>query len=292
MKHSKFPYIVLTPLLLLLIVFTALPILGSIGISFLDYNPLRETGNRFIGLENYFRIFRDELAGYAFKGTLYFVLVSTVANLCITLLIAQLLASLESNRWRTLFRVAFFLPCVAPSSAVASIWMRSLLPVKTGLINMTLGALGMAKINWLDAGHLMGSIIVISLWADIGYNIILFVSGIEGIPSTYREAAEIDGAGPIRRFFRITLPLMNRTFVFVSITTIISYFQAFTHFMILAGGTGGPNHVAMVMSTYIYEIGFSQKNMGYASALSVVLFLVILAVTLVQRRLTRADWGY
>ena len=180
---------------------------------------------------------------------------------------------------------------MAPLAAVAVVWMRCILPPKGGLINLGLGLLGISPINWMDASHLMNAIIMLSLWADIGYNIILFISGIEGIPTNYFEAAEIDGAGPIRRFFSITFPLLNRTFSFVLITTVISYFQAFAQFSILAK-EGGAGRSAYVMSTYIYNMGFVSKDMGYASAVSVVLFAVIMLCTLIQRRLVKVDWGY
>lgn len=291
MKHSKFPYIVLTPLLLVMCVFIVIPIIGSIAISFMDYNPLRAEGNSFVGLKNYARLFTDDLFTLSFKNTMIFVVSVTLLNLCLSLIVAQLLAGMRSARMRSVFRVTFFMPCVAPLAAVAIVWQRCILPVKGGLLNMALSVFGIAPINFLDAQHLMLSMVMLTLWADIGYNIILFTSGIEGIPTSYSEAAEIDGAGPIRRFFSITLPLLNRTFVFVSITTVISYFQAFAQFSIIAKA-GGAGRAGYVMSTYIYDMGFVNKDMGYASALSVVLFAVIMCITLIQRRLTKVDWGY
>lgn len=291
MKHSKFPYFVLIPLLLLMFVFIVLPIIGSFVISFMDYNPLRAEGNCFVGFKNYARLFTDNLFSKSFVNTMVFVLSMTVLNLVMTLIVAQLLAGLQSGHWRSFFRVTFFMPCVAPLAAVAIVWQRCILPVKGGLLNMGLTVLGLSAVNWLDTQHLMFALIMLSLWADVGYNIVLFTSGIEGIPTNYFEAAEIDGAGPIRRFFSITLPLLNRTFTFVSITTVISYFQAFAQFSIVAKG-GGSGYAGYVMSTYIYDMGFVNKDMGYASALSVVLFMVIMVFTLIQRRATKVDWGY
>lgn len=293
MKRSKFPYIVLIPLLSVMFLFIMVPILGSVVISFMDYNPLRAdgAGNMFVGLKNYVRLFGDHIFLKTLSNTLYFVVVMTVINLVFTLLVAQLLVGLRSARWRSLFRVTFFLPCVASLSVVAVVWSKALFPVKGGLLNMGLGLLGIPAVNWVDADHIMNSMILLSLWADVGYNIILFISGIEGIPTSYMEAAEIDGAGPIRRFLSITFPLLNRTFTFVLLMTLISYFQVFVQFQIIAKG-GGQDYAAYMMSTFIYSMGFGNKEMGYASAGAMIMFIIIMAFTLVQQKLNKVDWGY
>lgn len=288
MKHSKFPYLVLIPILVLMTVFIIVPIIGSFGISFMDYNPLRTSGNNsFIGLTNFKKLFTDTLFQKALVNTFLYVGIFLAVNMAFTLTVGQILAVLRSGKWRSVFRVAFFLPCVAPLTAVAVVWGRSILQSKGGLLNMMLGT----KINWLDADHLMLSMIVLSLWADVGYNIILFTSGIEGIPRSYYEAAEIDGCGPIRRFFQITFPLLNRTFVYVLITTVVSQFQAFAQFAVMAK-KGGAGYSAYLLAPFIYDTGFELKNMGYACAVSMVLFLILLICTLIERRVTRADWGY
>lgn len=292
MKKSKFPYLVLTPMLLLLTVFVALPIIASFVISFMDYNPLRSEGNALVGFKNFIRLFQDEYFIIALKNTFYFTLVASVINLILSVLFAQLLCSLHSNKSRSLFRVLLFMPCVAPLAASAIVWARSIFPLKGGLLNMALGALGMAPVNWLGSvAMVMPSIIAVTLWADLGYNIVLLISGIEGIPGDFYEAAQIDGAGALRRFFQITLPLLSRTLSFVILMTIISYFQAFAQFSIMVKG-GGVGYSASVLSTFIYEKGFTNKDMGYASAVAVVLFIIVMVVTMVQRRMSKTDWGY
>lgn len=291
MKRSKFPLLVLTPMMLLLIVFIILPICGSFVIAFMDYNPLRETGNSFVGLRNFSALISNDLFHKAFLNTLYYVFVMVGINLCFTLVIAQVLSSLKSNKWRSLFRVNFFMPCVAPLAAVAIVWQRCLFPAR-GALNMMLGLFNIPALNWIfEASTLMPSLLILSLWADVGYNIVLFIAGIEGIPGDYFEAAEIDGANTIQRFFKITLPLLGRTLSFVIAMTFISQFQAFAQFSIIAT-EGGPGRAGYVLSTYIYNMGFKAKDMGYASAVSIVLFLLILLVTVVQKRLNRVDWGY
>ncbi len=292
MKKSKFPYLVLAPMLLLLFLFVALPILGTFGIAFFDYNPLRKgVGDQFIGFQNFLALLKDDLFRDTLWNTLYFVLVVVGINLCLTLAIAQVLCSLRSNKWRSLFRVSLFMPCVAPLTAVALVWLRTVLPTKSGGLNMMLGLLNVSSINWLGASMLMPSLILLSLWADVGYNIILFIAGMQGIPDDFYEAALIDGANTMQRFFKITLPLLGRTLAFVIPMTFISQFQAFAQFSIIAG-QGGQGRAGYVLSTYIYNLGFRLKDMGYASAVSLALFALILVVTVVQRWLNRTDWGY
>lgn len=292
MKKTKFPYLVLVPMMLLLIVFIVVPIIASFVIAFMDYSPLRETGNRFIGLANFKALFRDELYIASLKNTLVYVAVFVVINLALTLVTSALLCQLSSNKWRSLFRTAFFMPCVAPLAAVTVVWQKCLFPTRGGALNMILGKLGMAPLDWVgNARTLMMSIIILSLWADVGYNTILFIAGMQGIPRDYYEAAEIDGAGAVRRFFSITMPLLTRTFSFVCIMTIISQFQAFAQFSILAP-TGGPSRSAYVLGTYIYREGFVVHDMGYASAISVTLFLIMLVITLIQQRMNKVDWRY
>ncbi|MCL1854694.1 MAG: sugar ABC transporter permease [Clostridia bacterium] len=292
MKKSKFPYLVLTPMLILLFLFVAVPIAGSFVISFFDYNPLRRgTGDQFIGLQNFVTLFQDEMFHTTLLNTLYYVFVMVGINLCMTLVIAQVLCTLTSNKWRSLFRVNFFMPCVAPLAAVAIVWQRTILPTKGGGLNMLLGLVGAQPMNWTNAAMLMPSLIMLSLWADVGYNIILFIAGIQGIPEDFYEAAHIDGANAVQQFFKLTLPLLGRTLAFVVAMTFISQFQAFAQFSIIAK-EGGPGRAGYVLSTYIYNVGFKVKDMGYASAISLALFALIMIVTVAQRRLNRVDWGY
>jgi len=292
MRKSKFPYVVLSPMLLLLFLFVAVPIAGSFVITFFDYNPLRAEGNRFIGLQNLSALLTNDMFHAVVLNTLYYVFVMVSINLCMTLVIAQTLCALRSNKWRSFFRVNFFMPCVAPLAAVAIVWSRVVFLTKGGVLNMLLGLLGGQPINWMSASMLMPSLIILSLWADVGYNIILFIAGIQGIPDDFYEAAQIDGAGPMKRFFMVTLPLLGRTLAFVVPMTFISQFQAFAQFAIMTNDGGGAGRAGYVLSTYIYNVGFRSKDMGYASAVSLALFALIMIVTVAQRRFNRVDWGY
>ncbi|MCL2035382.1 MAG: sugar ABC transporter permease [Oscillospiraceae bacterium] len=291
MKNNRFVAIVLVPALTLLTLFVIIPIMGSFFFSLFDYNPLRNQ-NHFLGLGNYARLLQDSTYIKSFQNTLIFVFVTVAINIALTLVLGQFISGVKRRWLRNLFLVAIFLPCVAPVANSAVVWSRSMYPTKGGLINVLLMALDITPVNWVGSPlMLMPALIIFTIWVDIGYNTVLFTAGIDGIPKDFYEAADIDGAGHIIRFFKITLPLLGRTFSFVTAMTIISHFQMFAQFEIMARD-GGPGKAGQVLTTYIYYSGFKAKDMGYASAISVTLFLLILAVTLVQQRLNRVDWGY
>lgn len=291
MKNNRFVYFVLLPIFLLLAVFFVLPIVGGFAISFFDYNPLR-TINHFIGFENFGKLMSDKIFLKSTTNTLVFVGITVTLNIIITLVLAQLISMLPWPKLRSFFRVIFFMPCVAPLIASSVVW-GGLYATKYGLINNFLKTFfGFSPVNWLGtASYVMPAIIIFTLWADIGYNIILFSAGMDGIPSDFYEAAEIDGAGMVKKFFYITLPLLGRTVSFVVAMTIISHFQMFAQFQVLAK-LGGPENSGNVLTYYIYKTAFQTKDMGYASAIAVVLFILIMIVTVIQQRLNRVEWGY
>ncbi|MDR0655424.1 MAG: sugar ABC transporter permease [Treponema sp.] len=292
MKNTKFVIVVLTPVFLFMLVFQVVPIFLGLGISLFDYNPLRAE-NHFIGFSNFVRIAKDPVFYKAFGHTVYFVVLSTGFNIVLTLLIAQIISAFKRNKIRSLFRVIFFMPCVAPLAATGFIW-RMMYDKRFGLINMFFSSFfGIAPRAWLgEAGTVMNAIIVFSLWADIGYNILLFCAGIDGIPSDFYEAAVIDGAGPLSRFFKITLPLLARTMCFVLAMTLIFYFQTFAQFEVMQNNHGGPNDIGLVLSLLIYRTAFVSKNMGYASTISLALLALIMIFTIISQRLNKVDWGY
>lgn len=291
MKNNRFVACVLIPAFLFLGVFSIAPLFYGLGISLFNYNPLNEV-NPFVGLENYRYMFRDPLFWGAAKHTVFFVAVATVLNITITLFLAQVISTLHSNKLRSTFRTILFLPCIAPLVGSALVWRTGILNTRGGVLNMILGWFGVAPINWLgSADHVWTAIIIFTLWADIGYNVVLLSAGIDGIPNDFNEAAMIDGANAVQRFFFITLPLLGRTLAYVLMMTLIGFFQAFVQFNVLAQ-QGGPNHASEVLSLYVYNQGFVNRDMGYASAVAFALFVMIFVVTMIQRRLNRVDWGY
>lgn len=291
MKNNRFVASVLVPIFLLIIVFLFIPLLLGLGISFLDYNPLREQ-NQFIGLENYLKLARDPIFLKALKNTIFFVFITVLFNIVFTLGLSIFISALPSNKYRSFYRMMYFLPCIAPMVGSTSVWGSRVFSTRTGILNTILVQLGGKQINFLgNADTVMWAIIAFTIWVDFGYNTILFSAGLDAIPGTYQDAAKIDGANAWQRFTRITLPLLERTFVFVLIMTIISHFQMIVQFMTLAT-RGGPNYASTVLTLYVYNLGFVTKDMGYASAVALVLFSIIMAVTLIQRRFMKTDWGY
>jgi multiple sugar transport system permease protein/raffinose/stachyose/melibiose transport system permease protein len=292
MKNTPFVAAVLFPVIGLIVVFQVLPVFFGLAISLFDYSPLNAS-NTFVGAANFSRLVSDPVFYKSFRNTMYFVLVAVGANIVLTLLIAQIISSFRNNRSRSAFRIIFFMPCVAPLAASSFVW-KLIYDRKYGLINTLLTRFfNLPGQSWLgDPVLIIPSIIVFSLWADIGYNIILFCAGIDGIPHDYYEAATIDGAGAAARFFRITLPLLARTTYFVVIMTFISYFQAFTQFEVMQPQHGGANDVALVLPLHIYRTAFVDKNMGYASVISIALFLIIMIFTALSQRINRAGWEY
>jgi len=291
MKDDRFVALVLIPAISLLTLFLVIPIIGSFGISMYDYNPLRAS-NDFLGLDNYKRILTDPVYIKVVRNSLVFVFTASAINIALALLLAQCISNIKRRSLRNLSLVAIFLPCVAPLANSAVVWSRSLFPPRTGLFNIILTAFGLTPVDWVGGVQtLLPSIILFTVWADVGYNTILCTAGMEGIPRDFYDAADIDGAGPVYRLFKITFPLLGRTFSFITAMTLISHFQMFGQFMIFARN-GGAGNAGRVLTTYIYHIGFTAKDMGYACTISVTLFFITLAFTLVQQRLNRVDWGY
>ena len=289
--NRKFLLIVLVPVFAQVFVFMLLPIFGTGVISFLEYNPL-QAANRFVALENYRALLHDEAFFIALKNTLVFTFVTVTLNIMISLLTATLISQLRSNKTRSFFRMIVFLPCMAPLVASSVVWARSIYQTKGGLLNSILMLFGSQAISWIgDARYLMISVIIFTIWADIGYNVILFSAGIDGIPRDLFQAAELDGAGRWRLFRFVTLPLLGRTMTFVSLMTLISHFQMFAQFNVLAL-KDGPQQSGLVLTSQIYKTAFVYKEMGYAAAISMVLFLIILLVTIVQQRLGKVEWEY
>lgn len=290
-SNRKFLLIVMIPIFLHMTIFLLLPILGGGVISFMDYNPMRAQ-NTFIGGANYTQLVNDPLFWTALRNTLVFTLFTALLDVCIPLALAALISQLKSNKTRSFFRMVFFLPCIAPLVASSVVFSRSIYPLKSGLLNMMIKAMGGTPLNWTgDSRYLMLSVILFTLWADLGYNTILFTAGMDGIPADLYEAARLDGAGRWQTFRRITLPLLARTSTFVTLMTLISMLQMFAQFDVMAL-RGGPQYSGLVLTSYIYKTAFNNKQMGYAAAISMALFAITLVISAVQQKASKVDWEY
>ena len=291
MASKKFVILALIPMILHLLIFMILPILGGGVVSLMEYNPLR-SDNVFVGLDNYVKMLGDDVFYKALVNTLIFVFATVIINISLSLTIATLISQLKSNKTRSFFRMIVFLPCIAPLVASSVVWARSLYPTSSGLLNIIIRACGGNAVNWLgDANVLMISVVIFTIWADIGYNTLLFSAGIDGIPQDLFNASDIDGAGRWRKFRSITFPLLGRTFAFVGIMTLISHFQMFAQFDVIAY-KNGPQNSGLVLTSFIYRTAFEHKEMGYAAAISMALFIIILIITLIQQRISKVDWEY
>src|SRR6059036_2465794 len=275
------------PALLAIGAFFFVPVAASLLLSFTDfdvYAVARPDRLRFVGLGNYLRLLGEPRFWTALGNTAYFVVVGGPLSVAASLGAALLLEA-KVARWKGVFRTVFFLPVVTTLVAVAVVW-RYLYHPRHGLLNLLLGVFGIGPIDWLgDPRWAMPAIILLAVWKNFGYNMLIFVAGLQRIPAQLYEAAELDGAGPWARFRYITLPQLAPTFVFVGVITAIGYFQLFAEPYVMTGG--GPLKSTLSMVLFTYEEGFRWWRLGSAAAIAFVLFFIILAATLVQLRVQR-----
>jgi len=287
MSASRAAFFFLAPALLVLALFFFLPVAAALLLSFTDFDiyALASLENtRFVGLRNYIALLNTPLFWKALKNTFYFVLVGGPLSVAVSLLAALAVAS-KLTRFKTLFRTVFFAPVVTTLVAVAVVW-RYLLHTRYGFLNAALGVFGVAPVDWLgDPKWAMPAIILLAVWKNFGYNMILFLAGLQNIPEQLYEAARIDGAGPWQQFRRITLPMLAPTFLFVAVITMIGYFQLFAEPYVMT--RGGPVQSTVSIVYLMFEEGFKWWNMGTASAVAFVLFAIVLVATLIQFRLQK-----
>jgi multiple sugar transport system permease protein len=277
----------LAPALVLIGVFFFLPVAAALVLSVTDfdlYGIANPANTRFIGLQNYIRLLHTPDFWSALKNTFYFAFVGGPLTIAVALGAALLLSS-KLVRFKGFFRTVYFTPFVTTLVAVAIVW-RYLYHTRYGLFNYGLAHLGIGPIDWLGDPHwAMPAIILMAVWKGFGYNMLIFIAGLQAIPDELYDAAEIDGAGPFRRFFSITLPMLAPTLVFVAVITMIGYFQLFAEPYVMT--QGGPLRSTTSVVLLMYEEGFRWWRMGYAASIAFVLFVVILLATLVQFRLQK-----
>jgi len=277
------------PALGLIVLFFVVPVVAGFLLAATDFD-IYGIGDlstaRFVGLSNFTALLHDPVFWQALGNTFYFVLVGGPLSVGVSLG-AALLVNARLARFKGLFRTVYFAPVVTTMVAVAVVW-RYLYHPRFGLLNQLLAMVGLPDVNWLgDPRWAMPAIILMAVWKNFGYNMIIFVAGLQGIPTTLYEAARVDGAGPWQQFRRITVPALRPMLVFVGVITMIGYFQLFTEPYVLTGGTGGPLNATLSLVMYMYKQGFRWWNIGFAAAVALVLFFIILAGTLVQMRLQR-----
>ncbi|MEV8521085.1 sugar ABC transporter permease [Dyella marensis] len=287
MNPQRAAWLFLAPALLVLGLFFLLPVIAALALSLTDYDlyalaDIRDL--RFVALGNYWELLHRPLFWSALGHTLYFVLVGVPLSIVASLGAALLLNS-PLARCKPLFRTALFAPVVTTVVAVAVIW-RYLFNTKYGLANYALGGLGIHPVDWLgDPRWAMPTIILFAVWKNFGYNMIIFLAALQAIPADLYEAARIDGASPLRQFRHITLPMLGPTLLMVGILTVSGYFQLFAEPFVMT--EGGPLQSTTSVLYLMYEEGFKWWNLGSASAVAFLLFLIMFAVTAVMLRVAR-----
>jgi multiple sugar transport system permease protein len=285
--QTRAAWVFVGPALALIAILFFLPVLAGLLLALTDFDiyAIGSTSNaRFVGLRNFQQILHNPDFLTALRNTLYYVIVGGPLSV-LTSLGAALLLNARLVRLRGLFRTIYFAPVVTTLVAVAIVW-RYLYHPRYGLLNYVLGWLGIAPVDWLGSPHwAMPAIILLSIWKNFGYNMLIFIAGLQAISQDLYEAAGIDGAGAWKRFVHVTLPGLAPTFLFVSVTTMIGFFQLFAEPYIMT--QGGPLKSTTTLVLLMYQEGFRWWRMGIASTLAVVLLLATLVGTLLQLRLQR-----
>lgn len=286
-REARAGWALSSPALLAIFLFFVLPTTASLILSFTDFDiyALADIGNlRFVGFDNYTRLFGNALFWKAMGNTLLFVLFG-VPLIVILSLAAALLVNARTLKWRPVWRVALFAPYVTTLVATAVVW-RYLLHTRYGLINYVLGGFGIEPVDWLgDPRASLPAILIFIGWKTFGYNMVIFLAALQTVPRELEEAARVDGAGAWMRFRHVTLPAIGPTILLVSILTVAGMFQLFTEPYVMT--QGGPAQSTVTVLYFMYEEGFKWWNLGSGAAVAFILFLCIFAVTLVQLRLAK-----
>lgn len=281
-------YLMIFPVVAGLLVFYIYPIFKVIIDSFYEVGSFNKRS--FVGLDNYLTMFNDPKMWSSLFNTFSYVIVIVPGTIIISLILAALLNT--KIKGRGFFRVVYFIPAITMGAAVAMIW-KWMYNSDHGIINAILNVLGFDSVNFLtNPNTALLSICLVSIWINVGYNMIILLAGIQGISKTYYEAAAIDGASPVKQFFGITLPLVTPTLFFVLITNLIGTFQTFDTIYMMIKESGIAMEATQSMVMYFFRNAFSYSKKGYASALAVFLFLIIMLVTLIQMKLQKKWVNY
>jgi multiple sugar transport system permease protein len=287
MAGNRAVILFLGPALVAIGVFFFLPVLAAFALSFTDFD-IYALGSfafaRFVGFKNYAQLLSDPLFWKAFRNTLEFLLIGGPLSIAVSLGAALMIQS-KLVRWKGFFRTAFFTPVVTTLVAVAVIW-RFIYHPRFGLLNYLLSLVGIGGVDWLGDQHwAMPAIILMAVWKNFGYNMVIFIAGLQNIPAELYEAASIDGAGRLQQLRTITVPLLAPTTVYISILTMIGYFQLFSEPYVMT--QGGPLNSTLSIVLLMYQQGFRWWNMGYSAALAFVLFAFILIGSVIQSRIQK-----
>jgi multiple sugar transport system permease protein len=289
---NKTPYFFLAPAIILLTIFSILPIFVALIISFTDLDLVGIadwSSISFVGMENYKEVVSDPIFVKSLFNTLFYVVIGVPLVIIISLAIA-LLINFGKARIFKAFRVVFYMPSITNVVAVAVVWSYLYNP-QLGLFNHVLNLFNLPDVPWLtDPTMAKVSLILLALWRAIGINMIIFLAALQGIPKTYYEAAQLDGANNWKQLTKITIPLLRYAIFFVSITTMIGWLQFFEEPFVMTNG--GPLDSTTSVALFIYRNGFQFSNFGYAAAGSFILFIAIIIITMIQFKLQNKQQDY
>ncbi|MFF3341127.1 carbohydrate ABC transporter permease [Streptomyces flavidovirens] len=274
------------PALALLSVFVYLPLVQNFGFSTLTWD-IYSGSQEYVGLENYRELFDDPVFWSSFANNLWYAVISIVFQVFGALLLAALVESVGSERWGRALRAVYFIPS-AISLTVAGLLFYFVYEPNLGLLNHALDAVGLGQFGraWLgQESTAMFAVIAMSQWQGFGYCTLLFAVAIQRIPSELYEAASLDGVGPVRRFFHVTLPLVREMTGLMMMVTVSGAFQVFNEVMVMT--SGGPNNSTQVLGTWLYRNGFVRNDFGYAAAIGTVIFMITLTIAMAQLWITR-----
>lgn len=287
-NQTRAAVILLFPALTLITLFYIIPVLGSLVLSLTDfdlYSVGDASNTRFVGAKNYRAMLANPVFWQALRNTLYFSLVGGPLTI-MAALAAALLLDAKLARFKAFFRTIYFAPVVTSIVAVAVVW-RYVYHARVGIMNRVLDWFGIAPIDWLgDPKWAMPALIILAIWRGFGYAMVIFLAGLQGVPEELYEAARIDGAGPLRQFWYVTLPELTPTFLFVGVVTAIGFVQVFAEPYVMTPD-GGPLNATLTIVMLMYREGFRWWNMGYAAAVAFILFALVLGGTLLHTILRR-----
>lgn len=278
-SRNRWGIVFILPQLISLVCLGMIPIVIAFVLSFFDWNGF--SSPVFTGFQNFKAVFTDPDTAIAIKNTLLYSVIYVPCSIVLSLGLAILL----NKAWGKMFyRAVFFLPQIVTSVGIAVVWSWIYQP-QFGILNMILKFFGIQGKEWLrDPSTAMGAVIVMSIWWGLGYNIVLFLAGLQNVPRTYVDAAKIDGANERQVFFNITVPLISPTTLLVTITTMINAFQVFDQMFLLT--SGGPAKKTYTMAMHIYQTAFKSYELGKASTAALILFFVVVAVSVIQFKLS------
>lgn len=271
-------YLMIAPLMLGIAVFYIYPIFRSIWMSFYEVGAFNKM--KWEGMGNYLRLFQDDLFYNSFWNTLKYVIMTVPVGIFLAIFLATLLNNKISGV--SFYRTIYFLPSVTMAAAVAMVW-KWLYNGDFGLINSLLAKVGIQGTSWLtNNSTALASIAIVGIWSMVGYNMIILLAGMQGISKNYYEAAAIDGAGPFRQFFSITVPLLSPTIFFIMITSLIRGFQVFDTIFMMVKKTSPAFESTQTLVMMFYRHAFDYSEKGYASAIGNIIFVIIMLITAVQ----------